>query len=130
LSKPATTEEQPENHFSEVSNVKDNVDLRNLVDEALAKVVNGSEEITKKELSANEEKYEIQLAEEDEDTQTRLVLKKKGNGRPVPVVAVNAVSDGGENIFYSDQRIDSPAKVRTNVEDAMEALMKELKATS
>jgi hypothetical protein len=113
-----------------VNNVKDNVDLRNLVDKALAKVVNGSEEITKKELSANEDRYAIQLAKEDEDARTRLVLKKKGNGRPVPVVAVNAVSGEGENIFYNDQRIDSPAKVRTNVEDAMEALMEELKATN
>lgn|GEM_PF-4236799 len=110
--------------------MKDNVDLKNLVDEALAKVVNGSEEITKKELSANEDRYEIRLAKEDEDARTGLVLKKKGNGRPVPVVAVNAVSGRGENIFYSDQRIDSPSEVRTNVEDAMEAIMEELRATS
>lgn len=100
--------------------------LDQFVDQALEEVINGSSAITKKELKNGNGRYELKLAEDGGKNQPKLILKKKGNGRPVPVVIVNAISEEGENLLYRDQRIDYSDKVLRDIIEALEAMVESL----
>lgn len=104
-------------------------DLKKFVEKGLRKVINGSSDITKKELKNAEDRYELKLSKNGGENETKLVLEKKGNGRPVPVVVVNAVSSEGENLLYRDQRIDSSSEVVKNIKDALECMVESLEQT-
>lgn len=113
----------------EVRNVRRYDDLKEFVDPAIDEVVNGSGDIVREELANEENRYELQLSKEGEDTQTRLVLDVKDNGRPVPLVTVNAVSDLGENLFYRSQPIDRSRKLILNVKEALRDMVDRLSSS-
>ena len=104
-------------------------DLNQFVDEALGEVLNGSSDITKSELRNDSHRYELQLTKTDGEDKTKLVLKKKGNGRPVPVVIVNAVTDEGRNLLHQDQRLDYSDKVLLCVKEALTAIVESLESS-
>ena len=101
-------------------------ELKEFADTAVEEVIDGSSEITKNELRNNEHRYELELIKSDEEEQNKLIMKKKGNGRPVPTVTVNAISEIGENLFYRDQRIDNSKKVILNVKEALRIMVEKL----
>lgn len=104
-------------------------DLKEFVDPAIDEVVNGLGNIAREELVNKEDEYELQLGKEGEDTQTRLVLDVKDNGRPVPLVTVNAVSDLGENLFYRSQQMDRSREVMISVKEALRNMKSSLKSS-
>lgn len=106
--------------------MKNYLDLNQFVDQAFEEVSNGYSDITKKELTNDNDRYELQLIKSGKGRKGRLILKKKGNGRPIPVVVVNAVSDKGENLFYRDQRLDRSEKVVKEVKAALEVVAKNI----
>ncbi len=98
-------------------------DLKKFVEKGLSEAINGSTNITKKVLKNAEDRYELKLSKNGEEHEPKLVLEKKGNGRPVPVVVVNAISSKGENLLYRDQRIDSSSKVAQTIKEALECMV-------
>lgn len=95
--------------------MKDYPGLEGFVDQDFGELNNGSSEIDKPEVTNGEDRYEVQVARNGGEGQARLVLQKKGNGRPVPIVSVNTISNRGNNLLYWDGRMDYPDRVIRNV---------------
>ncbi len=98
--------------------------LEEFVAPVAKEVLNENPDITAEETETERNRYELKLR--NGETQARLLLNKKGNGRPVPIVSINAISEGERNLFYGDHRIDSSRKVIQDVEEALQIMVKSL----
>lgn len=103
--------------------------LGKFVAAALEEVLAGAPDLTTEKITCSDKRYELKLAKTNGEGGARLALAKKGNGRPVPTVSVNAVSSGEENLLHRDQRIDCPDKVARNVKKALEVMAESLESS-
>lgn len=107
----------------------DSPDLSQFVDQALQEELDEASDIFRKDLSNEQDRYELLLMKKQGEGQAKLVLKRKGNGRPVPVLIVNAISGEGKNLLYRDRRMDRTDKVIGDVKEALQAMIKSLKSS-
>jgi len=109
--------------------MRENGDLKKFIDPAVEEILGSSTAIKKEEVDNKKDRYELELTKEGEEDRTMLILNLKGNGRPVPTVTVNAVSELGENLFYRSQPINRSRKVILNVKEALREMVGSLKSS-